>query len=106
MYDWKPLWCKKCEQLGHMEEHRKTGLPSTPKVVAVVHSEGFPLVQSRTNLVQQGPLMTPVISTQSGLAGILATGNGFNVLDSVAEGSETVEEEPNKGAGGFPIHNL
>ena len=46
MYDWKPLWCKKCEQLGHTEEHCKTGLPSTPKVVAVVDSEGFQLVQS------------------------------------------------------------
>ena len=50
--------------------------------------------------------MRPVIPTRSGLAGILASGNGFGVLDSVAEGSETVEEEPNKDAGGFPIHNL
>ena len=91
--------------LGHTEEHCKAGFPPTPKVVAVVDSEGFQLVQTRTNLVQQGPPVRPVIPTQSGLAGILATGNGFNVLDSVAEGSESVEEEPNKGAGGFPIHN-
>ena len=89
-----------------MEEHSKTGFPSTPKVVAVVDSEGFQLVQSRTNLVQHGPPVRPVIPTQSGLAGILATGNDFDVLDGVAEVSEAVEEEPNKGDGGFPIHNL
>ena len=103
-YDWKPLWCKKCEQLGYVEEHCKTVLPSTPKIVAVVDNKGFQLIQSRTKSVQQGPPVRPLIPTQSGLAGILATGNGFNVLDSAVEGIETVEEEPNKGAGGFPIH--
>ena len=86
-YDWKALWCKKCEKLGHVEEHCKTVLPPTPKNATIVDNKSFQLIQSRTKTVQQDPPARPLTPSQSGLAGSLATDNGFHVLDNALEGT-------------------
>ena len=101
-YDWKPLWCNKCEQLGRIEEHCKAVMPLTPKKVTVVDNEGFQLLQSRTKSAQLDPPVTPLIPTQSGLAGILATDNGFHALYNVAKGIELVDKVSNKALGASP----
>ena len=59
MYDWKPVQCYKCSQLGHMEDTCRVGQsqptkPSTmpiletlPDVTPVIDEDGFQEVRGR-----------------------------------------------------------
>ena len=105
IYDRKPLWCKKCEQLGHVEEIYKVISQPLHKVAVEVDGEGFQLVQSKAKLTHHPSTVRPLIPSQSGLADILTNANGFDALESVEEGIEIADEESNKGTGGFPIHD-
>ena len=54
-YDWQPIWCNKCQQMGHIDMNYRKGKPeltqTRPKPKPAVDDEGFQVVQQKTRKV-------------------------------------------------------
>ena len=51
LYDWKPILCKRCTQLGHDEVNCRAGQPSSPKNTSPPEPIIMPLEHTVPNLV-------------------------------------------------------
>lgn len=81
-YDWKPVWCDKCSQLGHLGEACKSVAEPPCSNPPLVDQDGFQRVQrAKGKVPSQAPAAPSTALTRH--TDLVASRNNFDVLDDI-----------------------
>ena len=97
LYDWKPQFCSKCQQLGHFEDTCRTGITTkwVPKTVTTTETESeFQTVPTQKAATVESPVVVVLLDTC----------NGFEVLAEINLETHSVSEHLQSIALGVTSH--